>query len=177
MSTEKLSNVKIGKIKYNGVSFNLLLSNLDKFNDMAANITTQSILITTNYFRMTENEKEVFMWHELGHIINSSTDEFVADKFAAERTSKERFEDAINEAFIRSVSYLHYNKEKALFRSYSIYRINAIMNIEIKTINEKFEIDLYDKFKGDKGIEELIILSKTLTEKDAGRMKGVIRNE
>lgn len=166
MKTSKMVNITIGKVKYNGVSFDLSLSNLDKFNDMAADIANQTILVTPNYFQLTENEKEVFMWHELGHIIHRTTNEFIADKFAVERTSKERFEDAIDKGFLRSVTSLYYKKERALFRSYSVYRINAIMNADITSIKEKFKIKLFDEYQGDDGIEKLIELGKSLTEKD-----------
>lgn len=141
-----LKKTKIGKVVYNGNEYGLFLSSLDPINDIACSIDLNEIYVKNSYFKKDENNQECFMWHELGHIINHTGNEYVADKFACERVGCQRFIDAIDSDFLLIKKRLSTARRDS-FRNYQAYRINVLDELpETPTIEETYEIVL------DKGL-------------------------
>lgn len=139
-----LKKSKIGKVIYNGKEYGLFLSPLDPINDIACSIDLNEIYVKNSYFRKDKNNQECFMWHELGHIINHSGNEYTADKFACERVGCQRFIDAIDSDYLVIKKRLSPARRDA-FSNYQAYRINVLDELpEIPTIKEKYEIVLED---------------------------------
>lgn len=133
---------KIGKVIYNGKEYGLFLSPLDPINDIACSIDLNEIYVKNSYFRKDKNNQECFMWHELGHIINHSENEYTADKFACERVGCQRFIDALDSDYLDIKKRLSPARRNA-FSNYQAYRINVLDELpETPTIKEKYEIAL-----------------------------------
>ena len=139
-----LKKTKIGKVIYNGNEYGLFLSPLDPINDIACSIDLNEIYVKKSYFGKDRNNQECFMWHEIGHIINHTGNEYVADKFACERVGCQRFIDAIDSDYLDIKKRLSPARRDA-FSNYQAYRINVLDELpENPTIKEKYEIVLND---------------------------------
>lgn len=139
-----LKKTKIGKVVYNGNEYGLFLSSLDPINDIACSIDLNEIYVKKGYFSKDRNNQECFMWHEIGHIINHTGNEYVADKFACERVGCQRFIDAIDSDCLDIKKRLSPARRDA-FSNYQAYRINVLDELPEKpTIEEKYEIVLND---------------------------------
>lgn len=144
---KEFRKIKIGDVVYDDESYPLYYSDIDGFNIAVADLTNKEILISDEFLRLEELCQKFIIYHELGHIVKDSDDEVVADKFALSHIGFDDFESAVDMLYKSSINNIRYVKTKCIFRSFCIYRVNSMVNQEVKKEEKEYTIKYTDNFE------------------------------